>query len=201
MTLLDAYDLTRDDFYLEAARKAADALIYGQHPLGGWNYFVDFDPQGTKKWYELEASRFKWGMEEYRHYYGNATFDDANTASATRFLLRLYTSTRDSHYKRPLLKALNFILTAQYPNGAWPQRYPLRYEFSHDGFPDYTSYYTLNDGSAKSNIEVLVEAYERLGDKRYLESAKRAVDFLVLVQGPRARQHGLSSTIRKQCCR
>jgi hypothetical protein len=184
MTLLDAYDLTGDRFYLESARKAADALNYGQLPLGGWHYFIDFDPRGIKVWYEEEASRFKWGMEEYRHYYGNATFDDANTASATRFLLRCYSTTRDRRYRQPLLKALNFIMLAQYPNGAWPQRYPLRYDFTHDGFPDYTSFYTLNDGSAKSNIEVLIEAYERLGDKRYLESAKRGVGFMMLIQGP-----------------
>ena len=38
MTLLDAYDVTHDPVYLDGARKAADALISGQHPLGGWNY-------------------------------------------------------------------------------------------------------------------------------------------------------------------
>lgn len=184
MTLLDAYDLTGDPFYLEGARRAADALIYGQHRLGGWHYFIDFDPKGIEEWYAKEASRFKWGMEEYRHYYGNATFDDSNTASATRFLLRFYLTARAARYRKPLMKALNFILIAQYKNGAWPQRYPLRHEFAHDGFPDYTSYYTLNDGSAKSNIDVLVEAYEKLGDKRYLAAAKRGVEFMILIQGP-----------------
>jgi len=186
MTLLDAYDVTHDPVYLDGARRAADALINGQHPLGGWNYVIDFDPDptGLKTWYDREASRFKWGMEEYRHYYGNATFDDGNTSSATRFLLRFYLTTQDKRYRGPLLKALNFILMAQYRNGAWPQRYPLSHEFAHDGFPDYTSYYTLNDGSAKGNIEVLVEAYEKLGDKRYLEAARRAVEFLITIQGP-----------------
>ena len=184
MTLLDAYDLTHDPFYLDGARKAADALIFGQHPLGGWHYLIDFEPLGTRDWYDKEASRFKWGMEEHRHYYGNATFDDSNSQSATRFLLRFYQTTSEQAYREPLLKALNFILIAQYPNGAWPQRYPLSNEFSHDGFPDYTSYYTLNDGSAVSNVEVLVEAYERLGDQRYLESARRGVEFMMIIQGP-----------------
>jgi PelA/Pel-15E family pectate lyase len=184
MTLLDAYDLTHDQFYLDGARKAADALVYGQHSLGGWHYVIDFEPQGIRDWYANEASRFKWGMEEYRHYYGNATFDDSNSQSATRFLLRFYQTTHEQAYREPLLKALNFILIAQYPNGAWPQRYPLSHEFSHDGFPDYTSYYTLNDGSAKASIEVLVEAFEKLGDPRYLESARRGIEFLMIIQGP-----------------
>ena len=40
---LDMYKATADAVYLEYAKKAANALIYGQHPLGGWHYFIDFD--------------------------------------------------------------------------------------------------------------------------------------------------------------
>ena len=184
MAFLDAFDTTKDKIYLDAARKAADALVYGQHPLGGWHYVIDFDPKGLQNWYKNKASKFKWGMEEQRFYKGNATFDDSNTASATRFLLRFYLTSKEEKYRRPLLKALDFLLLAQYPSGAFPQRFPLRYDFVHDGFPDYTSYYTLNDGATNGNVEVLIEAYEYLGDRRYLESAKRAVDFLIAVQGP-----------------
>lgn len=184
MAFLDAFDATKDRVYLDAAQKAADALIYGQHRLGGWHYAIDFEPKGLRNWYKTKASKFKWGMEEQRFYNGNATFDDSNTSSATRFLLRFYLASKSEKYRQPLLKALDFMLIAQYPNGAFPQRFPLRHDFVHDGFPDYTSYYTLNDGAAKGNIEVLLEAYQHLGDKRYLESAKRAVDFLIAVQGP-----------------
>lgn len=181
---LDAYEATRDPLFLEAARQAADALVYGQRPEGGWHYFIDFDPKGIEEWYKKEASRFKWGYEEYRHYYGNATFDDGNSALAARFLLRFYMTTLESAYRAPVIKAFDFFLKAQFPNGAWPQRYPLRYEFAHDGMPDYTSYYTPNDGAMVANILTLVEGYEKLGDERYLEAAKRGVDFLITVQGP-----------------
>lgn len=159
-------------------------MIYGQRPGGGWHYFIDFDPKGLEEWYKKEASRFKWGYEEYRHYYGNATFDDGNTANASRLLLRFYMTTLESSYHAPVVKALDFLLKAQYPNGAWPQRYPLSHEFAHDGMPDYTSFYTPNDGAMVANIMTLVEGYERLGDARYLEAAKRGVDFLIAVQGP-----------------
>ncbi|HEX8502036.1 MAG TPA: pectate lyase [Pyrinomonadaceae bacterium] len=181
---LDAYEATRDPLFLDAARRAADALVYGQRPEGGWHYFIDFDPRGTEEWYRAEASRFKWGYEEYRHYYGNATFDDANSAEAARYLLRFYAATLEPAYHPPVVKALDFFVRAQYPNGAWPQRYPLSREFSHDGFPDYTSFYTLNDGAAAANVLTLVAGYELLGDERYLEAAKRGVDFMIAVQGP-----------------
>lgn len=184
MTYLDAYEATKDKFYLEVAEKAADALIFGQRPTGGWHYMVDFEPKGVQEWYKNQASKFKWGMEEQRFFNGNATFDDGNSQNAIRFLLRLYLISKNEKYKQPILKGLNFILTAQYPNGAFPQRFPLHYDFVHDGFPDYTSYYTLNDGATVTAIQVLVDAYENLGDKKYLVAAKRAVDFLIAVQGP-----------------
>jgi len=58
-----AYKTTGDDYYLRYAEKAADVLIYGQHPLGGWHYFIDFDMSGLDEWYCTVFSQFKWGME------------------------------------------------------------------------------------------------------------------------------------------
>ncbi len=39
---LDAYHATGDEYYYQAARKAASAVIWGQGHEGGWNYIVDF---------------------------------------------------------------------------------------------------------------------------------------------------------------
>lgn len=182
--MLDAWEATGDSFYLDAARAAADAIVYGQTPGGGWHYFIDFDPTGLATWYEKVASRFRYGYEEYRHYYGNATFDDQVTPDAARFLLRYYNATLDPAYRTPLLKALDFVIEAQYPNGLWPQRYPLRYDYAHDGFPDYTSYYTLNDGATEAAVELLLAAWETLGDPRYFAAARLAVEGLIAIQGP-----------------
>lgn len=183
-TFLDMYEATGETEFLAYARKVANALIYGQHPLGGWHYLIDFDKKGLEGWYKDTASHFIIGWEEYRHYYGNCTYDDNVTQGATQYLMRLYATTLEPAYLAPLRKALEFMLISQYPNGGWPQRYPLRYEFAHDGYPDYTSYYTLNDGAMNDIIDVLIEAYELLGDERYLEAAKRGCDFFMIVQGP-----------------
>ncbi len=194
--MLDAYEATLDDYYLGVARKTADALIYGQHLLGGWHYFVDFDPTGVPEWYETHASRFRFGMEEYRYFYGNATFDDRVTQDAAQFLLRFYNVSKEAAYREPVLKSLEFVLRAQYPNGSWPQRFPLRDDYEHDGFPDYTSFYTLNDGVAEANIELLLDAYLSLGNPSYLEGARLGVEALIALQGPEgqacwAEQYGL----------
>ncbi|MGW8314804.1 MAG: pectate lyase [Bacteroidales bacterium] len=184
---LDIYQATGEQCFLDYAREAADVLVYGQHPAGGWHYFIDFDRPGLAGWYRDTASRFIVGWEEYRHYYGNCTYDDNVTQGATMFLLQLYRETLDPVYLGPLRKALGFILESQYPNGGWPQRYPLRYEFAHDGLPDYTSFYTLNDGAMNNTIDVLLRAYEILGDEEYLEAARRGGDFFMVAQGPEGR--------------
>ncbi len=83
MLMLDLYELTGDTDYLRFAERIAGALIYGQHPLGGWNYFIDFEPKGIREYYETVAAQC-WGWEEYDHYDGNCTFDDEVHTSATR---------------------------------------------------------------------------------------------------------------------
>jgi Pectic acid lyase len=182
--MLDAYEATGDAFYLDSARAAADAIVYGQMPGGGWHYFIDFDPTGLPAWYAEVASRFRYGYEEYRHYYGNATFDDQVTPDAARFLLRFYKLTLETAYRAPVLKALDFVMEAQYPNGLWPQRYPLHHGYARDGRPDYTSFYTLNDGATQAAVEFLLDAWETLGDPRYFDAARLAVEGLIAIQGP-----------------
>ncbi|MDA2926029.1 pectate lyase [Acidobacteria bacterium AH-259-G07] len=183
LMLLDAYKVTGDPQYLAYAEKVAGALIWGQHRSGGWNYLIDFDPAGLQEWYEKVASQCR-GWEEFYYNYDNATFDNNTTASAIRSLLRLYHTTLDPKYRLPLLKALSFVLEAQYPNGAWPQRYPLRRDFSFEGHPDYTSYYTFNDDVIANNIYLLLEAYEELGNEEYKKAARRGMDFYIISQLP-----------------
>jgi len=183
MVLIKAFQATGDTEYLRYAENVASALIYGQHSSGGWHYLIDFDPSGLQKWYDEVGSRC-WGWEEFYHYYGNATFDDEVTVSAAQFLLDLYLTTLDPKYKAPLMKALDFILVSQYPNGAWPQRYPLRDDYAHAGHADYTPYYTFNDQVISGNIFFLLEAYEKLGNAEYKEAARRGMGFYLLSQLP-----------------
>ncbi len=181
MMLLDAFQTTGNQKYLACSMRVANALVWGQHPAGGWHYFIDFDMTGIQQWYDEVASKC-WGWEEYYHYYGNCTYDDNVTSGATRFLLELYMTTLDPAYRIPLLKALDFVLESQYPNGGWPQRYPLKYDYPHDGHPDYTSYYTFNDNVIQGNVYLLLEAWEKLGNEEYKKAAYRGMDFLIISQ-------------------
>jgi PelA/Pel-15E family pectate lyase len=179
---LDAYHATGDEYYYRAAEQVGAALIWGQHPSGGWNYIVDFaGDRSLRDWYAT-VGRNAWRLEEFQHYYGNATFDDQVTTDAATFLLRLYVEKLDARYKPALDQAIQFVLDSQYPIGGWPQRFPLRHEFSKQGKPDYTSYLTFNDDVAWENISFLVLCYQVLGDPRLLDSITRGMNFFLVSQ-------------------
>ncbi|MET0535399.1 MAG: pectate lyase [Steroidobacter sp.] len=182
---LDAYHATGDEYYYQAAEQVASALIWGQHPSGGWNYVVDFaGDRSLRDWYGT-VGRNAWRLEEFQHYYGNATFDDEVTADAAKFLLRIYVEKHDPRYKPALERAIQFVLESQYPIGGWPQRYPISEEFSKHGRPDYSSFLTFNDDVSAQNIYFLTLCYEVLGDERVLDAITRGMNFFLLAQqGP-----------------
>lgn len=182
---LDALEATGDRYYYEAAQEVANALIWAQHPSGGWNYVADYaGEESLKHWYNT-VGKNAWRLEEFQHYYGNATFDDAGTMESAKFLLRIYMVERDPRYRPALERAVQFVLDSQYPIGGWPQRFPLKYDHSKDGQPDYTSFITFNDDVAKENIEFLLLCYQALGLSDLREPVIRAMNsFLVTQMGP-----------------
>lgn len=180
--LLDAYKATGDEYFYQAAKKAADAMIWGQNNEGGWNYMIDFaGDRSLKQWYAT-IGKNGWRLEEFQHYYGNSTYDDEVTSDAARFLLKLYLVKLDPEYKPALDKAINFILKSQYLNGGWPQRYPLKYDFNKAGHPDYTSFYTYNDNVIWENLYFLIQCYQTLGEERFLDPIRRGMDFYYISQ-------------------
>lgn len=181
---LDAYHATGEEYYYRAAARAADALIRGQHPAGGWNYFIDTaGEESTRRWYAT-IGRNGWRLEEFQHYYGNATFDDHVTTECGLLLLRLYLEKREPRYRAALDRVIGFILAAQYPCGGWPQRFPPAGKFENRGRPDYTGHVTLNDEVAQENIGFLILVLQQLGDERVREPIRRAMDCFLRLQQP-----------------
>ena len=179
---LDLYHATGDEFYYQAAEKVASALIWGQNPYGGWNYCFDFAGESSlKRWYST-IGKNGWRLEEFQHYYGNATYDDDATASPARFMLRIYAEKNDPKYRPSVDKTIQYLLDSQYPVGGWPQRYPLMYEYSKNGAPDYSSYITFNDGVHRNNVELLIIYYKVLGEKKLIDPILRAMNCVLMLQ-------------------
>jgi PelA/Pel-15E family pectate lyase len=179
---LDAYHATGDEFYYTAAERVAGAIIYAQHPSGGWDYVADFNGEASLKDWYATIGKNAWRLEEFQHYYGNATFDDAGTAEAAKFLLRLYVEKLDPKYRPALNKAIDFMLDSQYPIGGWPQRFPLMHNHPNKDNGDYSSYITFNDDVAAENIDFLLMCYQVLGEARVREPVIRAMNSFLVTQ-------------------
>lgn len=199
MTFLEAYEATRDRSYLDAAREVAHALVKGQYCSGGWDYFIEFDPKKRTEFpYRADRTcdeRRKPGNER------PSTLDDNVTQAAVRLLMRV---DRDLEFKDAQIQgaarfALDSLIKAQYPNGAWPQRYarfpdPAAFPIKRASFPaswpwtwpgaDYQSHYTFNDNSTIDMIDAMLEAARIYNEPRYLASAERGGEFILLAQMP-----------------
>ncbi len=198
-TFLKAYLATNDPYYLDAAIEAAHALAWGQLATGGWDYVIDFDPHKSKAWHyrrDVEAGDKDRGKRRCV-----TTFDDDTTQSALRFLMRLDVALggKDKVIRETVAYGLRHFLMAQYPNGAWPQRYWEKHRA--DSFPvlkarypetwsriypkvGYAGYYTLNDNTIADCISTMLLAHELYKTPEYLASARKGGDFLLLAQMP-----------------
>lgn len=204
-SMLDAYHATGDEPFYKAAIRTGLALVEAQHPSGGWNYIYDFAGEDSlKHWYETVGQN-GWRLEEFQHYYGNATFDDAGTATASQFLLRLYLEKKDERFLEPLNKAIAFVTQSQFSggiaDGGWPQRWPHypgavsemnppnpeqlpagAFAGMEDG--DYTRHVTFNDDVAGENIKFLLLSMIGLGRPDLASPITRAMDCLHRLQQP-----------------
>lgn len=198
MAYLEAYRLTRDPVLLEAARETAGALLRGQLVSGGWDDRIEFAPDDRARY----AYRVDLGASSPRpRQLNSTTFDDNKSQSAVRFLMELDRELgfQDAPLHEATLYALRAFVSAQYPNGAWPQRYsapydPAEFPVLKASLPDdwpreyagvrYQSYYTLNDGTICDLILTMLDAWDVYQDAAYLAAAQRGGDFFLLAQLP-----------------
>jgi hypothetical protein len=195
MAYLEAYQRCGEPLLLDAAKETAGALLRGQMRSGGWTEQIEFYPSDRRKYaYRVEP-------DDGRKRRDVTTFDDDKSQSAIRFLMRLDQELEfnEAAIHEAVEYALGAVLKSQYTNGAWPQRITDPNQ-SFDvpvlkaSFPEtwsrtypktkYSDYYTLNDGTISDLIGMMLDAYEIYGDERYLASALRGGDFLLLAQLP-----------------
>ncbi|MBO0720142.1 MAG: hypothetical protein J2P41_04930 [Blastocatellia bacterium] len=198
LAYLLAYDATGDRFYLEAARAAANALVLGQQCSGGWDYLIEFDPEKRKSYPYRSDNNCE--VKNSNQYY--TTLDDNVTQGAMRLMMRVDRDLKfaDKKIHEAVLFALAQLMKAQYPNGAWPQRYyqfpnPAKYPIKKASYPEswsrtwpggtaYRSLYTFNDNAIADLIDMFLEAWRIYGDERYRSTAVKGGDFILLAQMP-----------------
>jgi PelA/Pel-15E family pectate lyase len=200
LAYLEAYDATGDRYYLEAARDVALVLVKGQYCNGGWSYVIELTPERRAQ----QPYRADGRCQPATPTAGAdrpATLDDNVTQAAVRVLMRV---DRDLGFKDAAIHdaarfALDSLVKAQYPNGAWPQRYarfpdPAAFPVTRASYPEswprtwpggsYFEHYTFNDNSIADAIDAMLEAARIYNEPRYLASAEKGGDFILLAQMP-----------------
>jgi PelA/Pel-15E family pectate lyase len=174
------------------ARHIADIIVSFQTPAGGWSKNLNFSDHVRRKGehfagnslsHYLAPDDFDTPRDPKWNYVG--TLDNDATNTQLQFLARV--ASRDSPdsvpYRASFLRGVEYLLAAQYPNGGWPQVYPLEGGY-HDAI-------TVNDGAVGETLRLLNEVargknpYQFTPDsgrKRAAAAVVRGVDCMIAAQ-------------------
>jgi pectinesterase len=126
----------------EAIRIAENVLLY-QRNTGGWI-------KNTPMHKQLSEEECKKLLADKDKINDSTTDNDATTTEMT-YLSKVYGETKDERYKDAFLRGLKYLMDAQYPNGGWPQFYPLR--------RGYYTHITYNDNCMVNIMRVMKDIY------------------------------------------
>ena len=148
-------------FASDEAKVLADVVLSYQTAAGGWSKHTGY-ARGKRQPGMLWSSQYEPGKSP--HYLG--TFDNRSTTEQMKLLAYTWQATQREDCKAGFIKGLNYLLAAQYPNGGWPQVYPLEGGY-HDDI-------TLNDDAMTHVLEVLHMIASKDPACAFLDDAMRA---------------------------
>jgi PelA/Pel-15E family pectate lyase len=143
------------DWYASpAARSLADIVLQYHSPQGGWPKSTDLSIQPRSPDDIPPPGRGRANSLD------NDAFD-----LPVRFLAHMTAATSDARYRRAVERSLDYLFKAQYPNGGFPQFYPLR-----DG---YYAHITYNDEAMIDALTILRDAAEGRPPFHFVDEARR----------------------------
>lgn len=157
------------------ARAMADTIVSFQTPSGGWSKNQDRTKPprlrgqrfgNNAETMELNTGSFDAPHDRFWTFVG--TLDNGATWTEMRFLGRVQAQIpgKDGDgYRDSILKGIAYLLMAQYPNGGWPQNYPLEGGF-HDGI-------TFNDDAVAQAALLLTDIAEGKPDFAFVPADLR----------------------------
>lgn len=126
-------------FATPEARRVVDIVLSFQTPNGGWSKHVDLTQheRGRGESYFAESANWEW----------ISTIDNDQTTSEIQFLALADDATPDQRFERAMRRGIDYLIEMQYPNGCFPQVYPLEGSY-HDAA-------TFNDNASVNAIRLL----------------------------------------------
>lgn len=133
------------------ARRIADAVVGHQSPQGGW-------PKNTSLIAPPDEAPVDEGLRN--------TFDNQATTLPMAFLARVIHAGERPRDRAAFDRGLDYVLAAQYPNGGWPQFYPLR--------RGYWSHITFNDDAMIRVLSLLRDVAAGAPPYEFVDAGRRA---------------------------
>jgi len=141
----------------DEAVRIADLVRLYQRTTGGWSKNTDMAlPLDAAGRAAVESAKRDT----------DSTIDNGATTTQLRFLALVYAAARHDRLREAFLRGFDYLLAAQYPNGGWPQYFPLR--------ADYSRHITFNDDAMVHVTEVLRDAAAGRAPYAFVDSARRA---------------------------
>jgi PelA/Pel-15E family pectate lyase len=147
---------------LAEARAIADTIVSYQTPTGGWSKNQDRTKPARLRGQRfasdaetMEVGTINFDAPQDRFWTFVGTLDNGATTTEMRFLGRVQAQLQGKDgdaYRASLVKGIKYLLSAQYPNGGWPQIYPLEGGY-HDGV-------TFNDNVVAEAAMILEDIAE-----------------------------------------
>jgi PelA/Pel-15E family pectate lyase len=156
--------LHHDDAYFGTApaRHIADVIVSFQTPAGGWSKNMSFSgalrlPGQPYAANNLNAfsdpNDFDKPNDPKWNYVGTLDNDSTNTELHFLSKVQALTPGKDGDaYRASFIKGIHYLLASQYPNGGFPQVYPLEGGY-HDAI-------TFNDNAVSESAETLSDVAE-----------------------------------------
>jgi PelA/Pel-15E family pectate lyase len=157
------------------ALRIADVIISFQTPAGGWSKNLDMSaaPRARGQRYTPDnlskhpsEDDFDTPKDPHWNYVG--TLDNDATNTELHFLARVSGATPSATgkpYRASFLRGVRYLLAAQFPNGGWPQVWPLE-----GGYHDAITY---NDNAVTESAELLSAVAEGEGDYAFVPAELR----------------------------
>lgn len=121
-------------------KEVADNILLFQKANGGWPKNYDM--------FAILSDEQKAEVAKHRNEL-KTTFDNGTCYTQIRALAIAYANIKDERYEDAAIKGLQYILSAQYKNGGWPQYYPLENNYSRE--------ITFNDGGMMGIMDLLTD--------------------------------------------
>lgn len=162
----------------EASLYVLDSLLKAQYPNGAWPQGYS-EPPNPKDFPVKQASYpDTWSRTfpaiDYKGFY---TLNDNTHVDTLKLMLSAFQVYGDERYKAAAIKGGEFLLLAQMPDPqpAWAQQYDL------DMHPAWARKFeppAVSGSESQKIVETLTYLYQETGDKRFLESGRRALKYL-----------------------